>query len=75
MLSFMNNKLKRKCFKIEVLIDDLIVYFTDKSESEWGKEVAEWVLFPRCDSTISWRYVCRISVCTEKALNLGKYIF
>lgn len=43
MLSFMNNKLKRKCFKIEVLIDDLIVYFTNKPESEWGKEVADVV--------------------------------
>lgn len=43
MLSFMNNKLKRKCFKIEVLIDDLIVYFTIKSETEWSKEVSEVV--------------------------------
>lgn len=43
MLSFMNNKLKRKCFKLEVLIDDLIVYFTNKSESEWGIEVADVV--------------------------------
>jgi hypothetical protein len=43
MLSFMNNKLKRKCFKLEVMIDDLIEYFTIKPEKEWNREVAELV--------------------------------
>lgn len=36
----MYNKMRRKCFKLEVLIDDLIVYFTVRPEKEWGREVA-----------------------------------
>lgn len=43
MLSFMYNKLKRQCFKLEVLIDDLIVYFSTRAEREWSREVAEVV--------------------------------
>ena len=43
MLSLMYNKTKRKCFKLEVMIDDLIIYFGVKTEKEWNREVAEVV--------------------------------
>lgn len=39
----MYNKHKRQCFKLEVLIDDLIVYFSTRPEREWSREVAEVV--------------------------------
>jgi hypothetical protein len=35
--------MKRKCFKLEVLIDDLIVYFSTRPEKEWNREVVEVV--------------------------------